>query len=577
MPRTVLAYPSLPAGAVLAGAARRYPDRLALTDGQESLTYAELYDRALRCARGLREHGIAPGETVLLMIPNCPWFPVAYWGTLLAGAVVSPANPAQPAAPLAAQLADSEARAVIAYAGALPSVYAADAPGVRFTAVVPGPSTDRGRSAAPEPPAGRTVLAADDLLAYGRAEPVRRNPDEPAHLAFTGGTTGRSKAVRVLHRNVIANAAQTVWVRAAGRLYDDGGVLGVVRDEAAATPHHSLHGAESTLAVAPLFHAMGLIGMVAHTVIGTTAVLHTRFDPRRYLDDIEAHQVGSVGGSPTMYRALLASPASAGRRLKCVRNVNSGAAPMDPETRRRLAALFPEALFTEGYGLTEATMALTMWPMDAAAETPHGTVGIALPDTELSVRDLLDPARELPVGETGELWARGPQVTDGYEGHPELTAAQYTDGWLRTGDIGRLDERGHLFLSGRVKDMLLYKGYNVYPLHLEDVLAGHPAVAAAAVIGVPAADAGEIPAAYVVLRNGATATAEELMAYVAERVAPYQRVREVHFTDALPVSAAGKVLKTALRERHAARSADQAAPLRRSRRPGTGAPPVPGR
>ncbi|MBZ4017873.1 class I adenylate-forming enzyme family protein [Streptomyces purpurogeneiscleroticus] len=554
MPRTALDYPQLPVGAALAGAARRYPDRLALTDGQESLTYAELYDRALRFARGLHEHGIAPGETVLLMIPNCPWFPVAYWGTLLAGAVVSPANPAQPAAPLAAQLVDSDARAVIAYAGALPSVYAADAPGVRFTAVVPGPGN--GPGTLPEPPAGRTVLSAGDLLTHGRAEPARRRPDDVAHLAFTGGTTGRSKAVRVLHRNVIANVAQTVRVRAAVRLYDADGVLGVDRDEAAATPHQSVPGTESTISVAPLFHAMGLVGMVAHTVIGTTAVLHTRFDPVRYLDDIEAHQVAMVGGSPTMYRALLASPASTGRRLKCVRNINSGAAPMDPATRQRLTELFPDALYTEGYGLTEATMALATWPLDAAAGTPHGTVGVALPDTELSIRDLLDPERELPVGETGELWARGPQITDGYQGHPELTAEQYAGGWLRTGDIGRLDERGHLFLSGRAKDMLIYKGYNVYPLHLEDILAGHPAVAAAAVIGAPAADAGEIPAAYVVLRNGAAVTAEELMAYVAERVAPYQRVRELHFTDALPVSAAGKVLKTALRERHAARTAE---------------------
>ncbi|MFI8998662.1 class I adenylate-forming enzyme family protein [Streptomyces sp. NPDC053542] len=467
MPRTALDYPQLPVGAVLAGAARRYPDRLALTDGQESLTYAELYDRALRFARGLHEHGIVPGETVLLMIPNCPWFPVAYWGTLLAGGVVSPTNPAQPAAPLAAQLADADARAVIAYAGALPSVYAADAPGVRFTAVVPGPGS--GAGPLPEPPAGRTVLPAEELLTHGRAEPARRRPEDVAHLAFTGGTTGRSKAVRVLHRNVIANVAQTVWVRAAGRLYDADGALGLVRDETAATPHQSVPGTESTISVAPLFHAMGLVGMAAHTVIGTTAVLHTRFDPARYLDDIEAHQVAMVG---------------------------------------------------------------------------------------VSIRDLLDPERALPAGETGELWARGPQITDGYQGHPELTAEQYAGGWLRTGDIGRLDERGHLFLSGRAKDMLIYKGYNVYPLHLEDILAGHPAVAAAAVIGAPAADAGEIPAAYVVLRNGAAATADELLAYVAERVAPYQRVREVHFTDALPVSAAGKVLKTALRERHAARAAE---------------------
>lgn len=547
MTRTALAYPPLPAGAVLAGAARRWPDRTALTDGQEGLTYAELYDRALRFARGLHEHGITPGDTVLLLIPNRPWFPVAYWGTLLAGAVVGPANPGLPAGPLADQIADVGARAVVAHPASLPALYAARTPGVRFTAVVPDAAP------APAPPAGRTVLAADDLLVHGRAEPADRSPDDIAHLACTGGTTGRSKAVRVLHRNLVANAAQTLWVRAASRLVAEAGVLGVERDTAAATPYQSALGTETTLAVAPLFHAMGLVGLVAQTAAGTTAVLHARFDPGRYLDDIEAHQVSAVGGSPTMYRALLASPASAGRRLTSVRNVNSGAAPMDPETRRRLAGLFPNALLTEGYGLTEATMALAMWPLDDASGTPDGTVGLALPDTELAVRDLLDPARELPVGETGELWARGPQITDGYHGHPELTAEQFADGWLRTGDIGRLDERGHLFLSGRAKDMLIYKGYNVYPLHLEDVLAGHPAVAAASVIGAPAPGVGEIPVGYVVLRGGSSATAAELMAYVAERVAPYQRLRELHFTDALPVSAAGKVLKTALREMHAGR------------------------
>ncbi|MFF2508137.1 class I adenylate-forming enzyme family protein [Streptomyces sp. NPDC058067] len=542
---TTLTFPAVDAGAVLAGAAHHFPDRVAVRDGARTLTFAALHDRALRFARGLREHGIAPGDTVLLLAPNCLWFPVAYWGTLYAGAVVSPANPALPSVALAAQIDDSGARAVVAHPGSLASVHGVDGAGPRLTVVVPADQD------APPAPEGRTVVAAESLLGYGVAERTTRHPDDLAHLAYTGGTTGRSKAVRVLHRNLIANVAQVSWVRAASRTVLGDGVLGVEQDKDRATPWHRPPGSGVTLAVAPLFHALGLASLVANTLVGTTTVLSSRFHPERFLADVDEHEVSLLNGSPTMYRALLASPAAAGRRLESVSVVNSGAAPIDPETWRRLAELFPNARITEGYGLTEATVALVLHPLDPDAGIPAGSVGLPLPDTELSIRDLTDLEREVPAGESGEVWARGPQITDGYHGRADLTADQFRDGWLRTGDIGHVDDRGHLFLSGRAKDMLIYKGYNVYPLHLEDILAGHPAVAASSVIGVPHRDAGEIPAAYVVPRDGATATAEELMAYVAERVAPYQRVRELHFVPALPVSAAGKILKTELRSQHA--------------------------
>ncbi|MFC6063869.1 class I adenylate-forming enzyme family protein [Streptomyces ochraceiscleroticus] len=535
MTRTTLDYPSVDAGAVLAGAAHHYPQRVAVRDGERTLTFAGLHDHALRFARGLREYGIGPGDTVLLLLPNTLWFPVAYWGTLYAGAVVSPANPAQPAAALATQIEDSGARAVI----------------------VPGPE-----ATAPAP-SGGTVVAAEALLGYGTAERVPRGPEDLAHLSYTGGTTGRSKAVRVLHRNLVANVTQVSWVRSASRTVLVDGVLGAEQDKERATSWHRPPGTGVTLAVAPLFHALGLASMVANTLVGTTTVLSSRFDPERFLADVDEHRVTLLNGSPTMYRALLASPAAAGRRMESVSVVNSGAAPIDPETWRRLAELFPHARITEGYGLTEATVALVLHPLDRDAGIPPGSVGLPLPDTELSIRDLTDLERELPAGETGEVWARGPQITDGYHGMADLTADQFRDGWLRTGDTGHLDDRGHLFLSGRAKDMLIYKGYNVYPVHLEDILAGHPAVATASVIGVPHQDAGEIPAAYVVLRNGAAATAEELMAYVAERVAPYQRVRELHFVPALPVSAAGKILKNELRARHAAVAGPAAQDTRR--------------
>ncbi|NBE53988.1 AMP-binding protein [Streptomyces sp. YC537] len=540
-----MSYPPVDAGAVLAGAARHFPDRVAVRDGARTLTFAQLHERALRFARGLHEHGIAPGDTVLLLVPNCLWFPVSYWGALYAGCVVSPANPALPPAALAAQLTDSGARAVVAHPASLASAYAADAAVPHLTVAVPAGEE------APPAPEGRTVVDAGSLLRHGVAERAVRRPDDLAHLAYTGGTTGRSKAVRVLHRNLLANVAQVAWARGAARTVVVDGVLGAEQDKERATARHHAPGTATTLSVAPLFHAMGLVGLVGNTLVGTTVVLCTRFDPERFLADAAEHEVSWLNGSPAMYRSLLAAPSAAGCRLESVTNVVSGAAPIDPETVRRLGAMFPNALITEGYGLTEATMGLTLHPVDDAAGTPPGSVGLPVPDTELSIRDLLDPERELPPGETGEVWARGPQITDGYHGKVDLTADQFRDGWLRTGDVGHLDERGFLFLSGRAKDMLIYKGYNVYPLPLEDLLAGHPAVAAAAVIGVPHPEAGEIPAAYVVLRPAATASAEELMAYVADRVAPYQRVRELHFVAALPVSAAGKILKTELRAQRA--------------------------
>ncbi|MFI7008777.1 class I adenylate-forming enzyme family protein [Streptomyces sp. NPDC050145] len=539
MTRTTLDYPTVDVGAVLAGAAHQYEHRVAVRHGEQCLTFGQLHDQALRFAGGLREHGIQPGDTVLMLLTNSLWFPVAYWGALYAGAVVSPANPAQPARALADQIADSGAHAVVTDPTSLPSVEAAGATNLRLTVATAGESTTE-----------HDVVTAEALLRSEVTERVVRRPDDLAHLSYTGGTTGRSKAVRVLHRNLVANATQITWARGASRTVLTDGLLHAERDSAAATRWHQAPGCGSTLAVAPLFHALGLVSLVYNTLLGSTIVLSPRFDPARFITDVNEHQITFVNGSPTMYRALLAAPASEGQTMESVTIVNSGAAPIDPETVRRLSSLFPNALITEGYGCTEATMALAMHPIDSETKTPSGSVGRAVPDTELSIRDLLDPERELPVGETGELWARGPQIADGYHGRDDLTAEQFQDGWLRTGDIGRLDEQGFLFLSGRAKDMLIYKGYNVYPLHLEDVLAGHPAVATAAVIGTPHAQAGEIPTAYVVLRPGASVSAEELMAYVADHVAPYQRVREVHFIEALPVTAAGKILKNELRGRH---------------------------
>jgi long-chain acyl-CoA synthetase len=396
---------------------------------------------------------------------------------------------------------------------------------------------------------GRTVpLAA--LLAADPAPATPRAPDDLAQLAFTGGTTGRSKAVRVRDRNLWANVLQSLCARSAVLPeYDADGLVTLRRVPEAVTAWTGTPGADTAVNVVPLFHAMGLVSHNIALLGGITVVAHGRFDPREFLAAMVRHEATGLTGSPAMHHALLAAIDAGGYDLRAVRMVNSGAAPLDSPTITRMTEAYPNAAVAEGYGLTEATMALTFVTPDRGRQAPPGCVGVPLFDTELEIRDLTDPAKPMPVGGTGLVFARGPQVTDGYLGRPELTAEQWVDGWLATGDIGRLDEDGQLFLSGRAKDMLIYKGYNVYPTQLEEVLAAHPAVAQVAVIGAPHPEAGEIPAAYVVLRPGAEADAdaEQLLAFVADRVAPYQRVRELHFLPALPVSPAGKILKTELR------------------------------
>ncbi|MEP9385085.1 class I adenylate-forming enzyme family protein [Nocardioides sp. KR10-350] len=549
MPGFHLDYPEgATVGDLLAGSARRFPDHVALRDGDLTLTYAELYAAARRVAGGLRGLGVGRGETVALHLPNSAWFTVGYYGILLAGAVVTPVNPALPAALLRDQLDEAGVVAVLSHPTTVARLAEAAAPGVRLVVLVP--ATHAAPGEVPDGLPATTYARFEDLL---DAEPMHDRevgPDDVAQLSFTGGTTGRSKAVIALHRNVVANTIQTVCFRggALPAVDEEGGIY-VEPVPGAANPHISAPGAGTVVALAPLFHAMGLISQNTNVLGGAEVIMFGRFEPSRFVETIEQRGVTGLPGSPALFHALLAVPGIEDHDLSSVKVVNSGAAPIETATLERLSEVFPNALVVEGYGLTEATMCLTLHPLEPGV-VPKGSVGAPVFDTELSIHEL-GGGPELPVGETGEVWARGPQITVGYRNHPELTAEQYVDGWLRTGDLGRLDEDGWLYLVGRAKDMLIYKGYNVYPSPLEELLVRHPAVAQASVIGAPQPDVGEIPVAFVVpapsYAGRADSLAEELMAYVAERVAPYSRIREVVLVDALPTSAAGKVLKTELR------------------------------
>ncbi|MFL6145859.1 MAG: class I adenylate-forming enzyme family protein [Labedaea sp.] len=508
-----LDYPEVPAWAILAGSARRYGDRIAFARNGVALSYAELADRAARLANGLIAQGVRPGDRVALRMPNCLEYPVAYYGVLLAGAVFVPLNPLLPEPAAAAQLAD---------AGAVLTVTAPDVPGLC-----------EGRSSTPP---------RIDLDLY----------NDLAHLAYTGGTTGVSKGVRLPHRNVVVNALQySCWATGSVPALDSDG--GLYLDKIGPEQEWPVPlGGGVTINLTPWFHAMGTIaGLNVPILTGTTLVLHDRLDPAAYLADAERLRVTTIGGAPALFAALLAHPDISKRDLSSVRGIGSGAAPMPIEMSKRLYDLAPDAVISEGYGLTEVTMGATSGPSFRSGVRKIGTVGVPTFDTEIQV--IAEDGAPVPTGERGEVCIRGPQVMSGYHNRPEATAEVLVDGWLRTGDIGVLDDEGYLSIVDRKKDMLLYKGYNVYPRELEEILAAHDGVLAAAVVGRPDQAVGELPVAFVV-RARPDLSAAELMGAVNDQVVAYKRLREVYFVEQIPVSAAGKILKRELRDRLAGMS-----------------------
>ncbi|MFG2525852.1 class I adenylate-forming enzyme family protein [Streptomyces sp. NPDC048527] len=541
MPRS-LEYPEAGLDALVEAAARLYPERTALVDGEQSLSYAAFADLVHRVAGGLRERGIGPGDIVALHMPNSLWYPISYYAVVTCGAAAAPLNPAQPPAALAVQLRELGATAAVTHASCFPALAAAGTTGLRLMVCAPATAAAPADGTPPTTLTGLEQLAAAAPLS---GPPV--SPDALAHLQLTGGTTGRAKGVRVLHRNLLAHVLQqSAWrtghlprTDAAGRL----------RLEPAATgldtfPLRPCGGVVVT--VAPMFHGLALVSHAMNILTGVTVVLPGRFQAHDYLAAVERHRATYVVGAPAFYHALLRAAGESSYDLGSVRATYSGGAPLDTTALERLRQVFPHAVVGEGYGLSEATGSLVSTLLDQPEENPRGSVGLPVFDTEIQIRSA-DGDRVLPAGEIGEIWARGPQIADGYHGAPELTEQQFREGWLHTGDLGRLDDRGFLFLAGRSKDMLIYKGYNVYAQHLEEVLAAHPDVAQVSVVGAPREGVGEIPFAFVVLREGAVACPGDLMDFVAARVAPYQRIRELRTVPALPLSATGKVLKTELR------------------------------
>jgi long-chain acyl-CoA synthetase len=306
---------------------------------------------------------------------------------------------------------------------------------------------------------------------------------------------------------------------------------------------------ETFLTALPLFHIYGMTtSMNVPIYLAAKMVLLPRFDPLTVLEKIQKHRVTVFCGVPTMYAVLLANPALGKFDLTSIRVCISGASSLPPQVQKKFMDI-TGGFLTEGYGLTEASPVTHCNPVDKTMKTVKvGSIGLPLPDTDARIFDAETGRKTLKAGEIGELAVKGPQVMKGYWRNPEETANVLREGWLYTGDIARMDEKGYFYITDRKKDLIKYKDYSVYPREIEDVLYEHSAVKLCAVVGKPDRMAGEIPKAFVVLKDDARATGEEIMAFVNGKVAPYKAMREIEFRKELPISSAGKVLRRELQE-----------------------------
>lgn len=501
------------------------PERVAVSFASQQLTYAQLNATADKVAAGLQALGIRAGDHVALSCPNVPWFPIAYFGILKAGAVVVPLNILLKPREIAYHLKDSHAKAFLAFEGTaeLPLGEMAKAgsaeAGCPHFIVLP-----RDAAAAP---AGAVAIGAIMRDASGFTPP-RRVPGDTAVILYTSGTTGHAKGAELTHGNMVSNAVTC------HDMFKPAFASGTDQDV--------------TLVTLPLFHSTAQTAqMNAGFYGGFRLVLMPRFDAAAVLDAFTREQVGLWVGVPTMYWTLLQyareSKADVGQAAASLRVCASGGAPMPLEVLRDFEQTF-NARVLEGYGLSETAPVVAFNQLQRPSRP--GTVGFPIFGVEVRcVNEHDDP---VPAGERGEVLVRGPNVMKGYYDRPDDTAEAKRGGWFRTGDIGQFDADGYLAIVDRKKDLILRAGFNVYPREIEEVLMTHPAIALAAVVGVPDERLGEEVKAYVVLRPGTTVTEAELVGWGREQMASYKYPRHVEIRNTLPISPTGKVLKRELRQ-----------------------------
>ncbi|MFF8318950.1 4-coumarate--CoA ligase family protein [Streptomyces bobili] len=508
----------LPIHDAVLGHAAEFGDLPALVDGTDgtTLTYEQVDRFHRRIAAALAEAGVRKGDVLALHSPNTVAFPTAFYAATRAGATVTTVHPLATAEEFAKQLVDSAARWIVTVSPLLETARRAAelAGGVEEIFVCDSASGHR---------------SLIDMLACAAPEPqIAIDPvEDVAALPYSSGTTGVPKGVMLTHRQIATNLAQLEPAITAGP-------------------------GDRILAVLPFFHIYGLTALMnAPLRRGATVVVLPRFDLQTFLAAIQNHRITGLYVAPPIVLALAKHPAVAQYDLSSLRYVISAAAPLDAGLAAACSARLNLPPVGQAYGMTELSPGTHVVPLDAMREAPAGTVGKLIAGTEMRIVSLDDPDKDLGAGETGEILIRGPQIMKGYLGRPDATAAMIDgDGWLHTGDIGRVDDGGWLFVVDRVKELIKYKGFQVAPAELEALLLTHPGIADAAVIGEYNDDGNEVPHAYVVRQPTAPDLAEgEVAMYVAERVAPYKRVRLVTFIDTVPRAASGKILRRELRDR----------------------------
>ncbi len=475
--------------------AQQHPDRVAVKLDDLELTFDGLATSAAAVAGWLRSLGVQPGDRVGVLLPNLPQMPVIYYGILWAGATVVPMNPLFKAREIGYALQDSEASVLFAWDAA---------------------AEEAGKGAAE---AGATLLSvgpgfAEEVAQHAPVDLVDRDSADTAVVLYTSGTTGSPKGAELTHANMTRNAEACR------------GFLGLDEEDV-------------VFGGLPLFHSFGqTVAMNTAVLVGATLTLLPRFEPGAALAVIARDGVTLLGAVPTMYVALLQHDPEASFDTSTLKLCVSGGASLPVEVLHGFEARFGAPIL-EGYGLSETSPVASFNHPDR--ERKAGSVGQPIEGVEFRLVD--DQWQDVPEGEIGEIAIKGHNVMKGYLNRPEATEQVLQDGWFRTGDLARRDDEGYYYIVDRSKDMIIRGGYNVYPREIEEVLYEHPAVATAAVIGVPHPSHGEEIAAAIVLKEGAEATEDDLREWVRERVAAYKYPRIIWLTDALPVGATGKILK----------------------------------
>jgi long-chain acyl-CoA synthetase len=529
-------YPSRPLHEILRFAAAEVPDHPATAFLGAHLTFKQLKEQSDKFATALARLGIRQHDRVGIMLPNCPQYIVAAFALLSLGATVVNINPLYTQREVLVVAKDSGMRALLTLDALAPLTLSileqTEIENVIITSLM-----EYSIAATPTPVVEGTLRMADMLA--GIEEPdvprVEIEPDDVAVLQYTGGTTGVPKGAMLTHYSIFANVIQTqCWAQ------------GNLR-----------RGEDTYLIVIPFFHIYGFtVGMMEGVWRGVQQVLIPKYDVEALLVAIRDYRPTYFPAVPTVYISLLNHPKAKEYGIDKIRIFNSGSAPLPLEVIEQFERLTGGTL-NEGYGLSEASPVTHTTP--ALARRKPGSIGLPLPDTDIKIVDLETGEHEVPIGEEGELCIAGPQVMKGYWNRPDETAIALREDdmgrtWLYTGDVARMDEDGYFYIVQRKKDLIIVGGFNVYPSEVEGVLYTHPAVMEAAVIGIPDAYRGEVVKACVVLKQGATATAEELTEHCKGGLAEYKVPSKVEIRESIPKTAVGKILHRVLREEIEAKS-----------------------